>query len=938
MPPTDQSAVFGKVGKMQGLHVHGGSGLTALPYQRRDTIRDRDQPATHQPKMTVTERSRILTEWNQTATGYPSDTCFHELFEVQARKTPEAIAATCHDAQLTYRELNQRANQLARYLRKQGVGPEVLVGLCVSRSLDMMVGLLGILKAGAAYVPLDPTYPKERLAYMLEDSKAPILITQDHLVTALPATGAKVLRLDSEWTAIRTENGTDPENLATPENLAYVIYTSGSTGKPKGAMIHHRGLVNYLCWCQRAYPVSKGRGSLVHSSISFDLTITGLFAPMLGGGTVHLVREDMGVQGLIEALRKETDFSFVKITPAHLDLLARQLPADQVAGRTRAFVIGGENLTYDQIKFWQENAPETALWNEYGPTETVVGCCVYRAPASERRSGSVPIGRPIANTQLYIIDGAMQPVPVGVIGELCIGGDGVGRGYLNQPEISAQRFIDNPFIPGERLYRTGDMARYLPDGNIEFLGRIDHQVKVRGFRIELGEIESTLKLHPAVREAVVIPREDSVGDKRLVAYVVQNEPNQVTASSLRDLLKQQLPSHMIPSAFVLVEAMPLTANGKVDRQALPAPNEAHRQDTSYVEPRTPLEESLVAIWRGILRTSHVGIHDDFFDFGGDSMGAVGLIEDLNRTLKLKTRILDLYQNPTVAQLAEAIQTHKVASDEHRIVRFREGDGGTPIILIYAGPDEFRVAQMFDAKHAVIGVEVPWPHAWQKIAEKNDLSALPKLEEVAALFAGAICDSPLRGRMILGGFSFGGLLAFEVAHQLRRRGRDIELVLILDSWVKYLQPRKRPLHWLRRHLRQPLHTVMSWIRKGKEEISSGPRRASFQELELAKGCVSTRLDERGVAIPGDIITWLYNNIRCAYQPARFAGRGILFQAQESHQRELLSLDPSQGWKGLFTQGLTIVPATGNHLSMIRDDGHSAELGQKMRAALAQHATV
>jgi amino acid adenylation domain-containing protein/non-ribosomal peptide synthase protein (TIGR01720 family) len=493
------------------------------------------------PILTDAERHQLLLAWNHTAASYPQDQCVHELFEAQVMRTPQAQALVLRAQRLTYEALNRRANQLAHYLRELGVGPEVLVGVCVERSVEMVVGVLGVLKAGGAYVPLDPTYPQARLTFMLDDAQVPVLLTQARLVDRLPiqptdqpTTQPTIVHLDAPEIAQQPDENLD--SGVRPENPAYVIYTSGSTGVPKGVTVLHRGVVNYLSWCQRAYPLTGGQGAPVHSSISFDLTVTSLFAPLVTGQRVQLVPEDIGVDALSVALKNENDYSLVKITPAHLQLLSQQLAAQEAAGRTRAFIIGGENLLSESLAFWQTHAPDTILVNEYGPTETVVGCCVYQVPAGERREGSVPIGRPINNTQLYILDAYLNPVPAGAPGELHIGGAGLARGYLNRPELTADKFIPNPFplsVPspeedgqrpggGTRLYKTGDLVRYLPDGNIEFLGRMDHQVKIRSYRIELGEIEAVLAQHPAVREVVALARKDEPGDRRLVAYVVAN--------------------------------------------------------------------------------------------------------------------------------------------------------------------------------------------------------------------------------------------------------------------------------------------------------------------------------------------------------------------------------------------------------------------------------
>jgi len=471
------------------------------------------------------ELNRILREWNNTATPGANEN-FCQLFESQVQQTPNAVAVQFGETSLTYEQLNKSANQLAHYLQAHGVGPDKLVGVFIERSLEMVVALLGILKAGAAYLPLETEYPSERLRFILNDSATQILITTKSLRDRIRQLGtdARIVCLDEEEIAGQSRD--TPRFQVRPENLAYAIYTSGSTGKPKGTLITHRGLSNYLSWATRSYPVATGKGAPVHSSIAFDLTVTGLFAPLLVGRTAYVLKESQGIDSLSSALRSGQGFSLIKITPAHLELLSHELTREEAAACASAFIIGGENLTADSIKFWQDAAPNTMLVNEYGPTETVVGCCVYTVRNDDQWRGSIPIGRPIANTQLYILSPDLQPQPVGVPGELYIGGAGLARGYLNHAELTAERFVPDPFAThaGARLYKTGDKAVYLEDGNIEFLGRLDHQVKIRGFRIEPEEIESVLQAHPLIRDCVVVVRDDAQSDtnsdKRLVAYLV----------------------------------------------------------------------------------------------------------------------------------------------------------------------------------------------------------------------------------------------------------------------------------------------------------------------------------------------------------------------------------------------------------------------------------
>ncbi|MEG4111235.1 MULTISPECIES: amino acid adenylation domain-containing protein [unclassified Microcoleus] len=629
------------------------------------------------PLLSERECHKILVEWNDTQADYPKDKCIHQLFEAQVEQTPDAMAVVYEDKQLTYRELNGRANQLAHYLQKLGVGPEVLVGIFVERSLEMMVGLLAILKAGGAYVPLDPAYPKERLGFMLSDSQVSVLLTQEKLLTRLPEQGAYAICLDTGWGLISQESEKNLNSGVNAANLAYIIYTSGSTGKPKGTMIVHQGLVNYLSWCIKAYAVADGVGSPVHSSIGFDATITSLFSPLLVGQRVVFLPEKQEIEALSAVLCSQSNFSLVKITPAHLALLSELLPSKQAAGQTRALIIGGEALSKKSISFWQTHAPETRLINEYGPTETVVGCCIYEVPAQTSLSGLVPIGRPIANTQLYILDRSLQPVPIGVTGELHIGGDGLARGYLNRTELTTQKFIPNPFSnqPGERLYKTGDLARYLPDGNIEFLGRIDNQVKIRGFRIELGEIEAVLMQNRAVQDAVVIDQEYDLNDKRLVAYVVPSQEQVLSISELRRDLKQKLPEHMIPSAFVQLEAVPLTPNGKVDRRALPVPDGTRSNlEETFVPHLTPFEEVLAGIWSEVLRLEWVGIHDNFFELGGHSLLATQVISRVREAFGVELPLHTLFEEPTLAGLAKSVETASRAEEKGSLQ-------GLPISLI-----------------------------------------------------------------------------------------------------------------------------------------------------------------------------------------------------------------------------------------------------------------
>ncbi len=609
------------------------------------------------PYLSEAEAHQALIEWNDTDACYATTGYLHEMIEAQAAQTPDAIAVACREDHLSYQTLNRRANQLAHHLSQRGVGPEVRVGISLQRSPDLLVAILATLKAAAAYVPLDPSYPLERLAYMVEDGGLAVVVTEEELAARLPVQTWQLLCIDADWPEIAAEADTPPTVEVYGENIAYVIYTSGSTGRPKGVMISHQGLINYLQWAAMTYPGDAGRGAPLHSSIGFDLSVTSLFLPLLSGCKVALVPEEEGIAGLSHALKRESDYSLVKLTPAHLEMLSEQLSADEVNGCAQALVIGGEALFSEKLAFWRNHAPGTRLINEYGPTETVVGCCVYEVTGECSLPGAVPIGRPISNMRLYVQGDDLRATPTGVAGELAISGIGLARGYLNRPDFTAQVFTPNPFSesPGERLYRTGDVGRYLASGQLEFLGRRDDQVKIRGFRVELSEIEAVLSQHPALQEIAVVVREEAPGDRRLIAYLQSRPEEGLSTDEIRRFLQERLPDYMLPSAYVLLPALPLTPNGKIDRKALPPPDQAQTESqNAYVAPRTQAEKELAQIWSGLFQTEPIGIHDNFFNLGGHSLLLTRLASRIRDTLKVEVPLQVLFDNPTVAQMSTAI--------------------------------------------------------------------------------------------------------------------------------------------------------------------------------------------------------------------------------------------------------------------------------------------
>ncbi|MEH2172557.1 amino acid adenylation domain-containing protein [Nostoc sp.] len=652
-------------------------GIVANPQERISQL----------PLLTEVEQQQLLVEWNDTQSNYSQDKCIHQLFEEQVKRTPNAVAVVFEDQQLTYQQLNSRANQLAHYLKSLGVAADVLVGLCVERSLEMVVGLLGILKAGGAYVPLDPEYPQDRLSFMLEDTQLSVLLTQQHLIERLPKHQAQLVCLDTEWESISQLSDFDLVNSTSSENLVYVIYTSGSTGKPKGVMIQHQSLVNLTQAAIVEYGLSdawvgQSQRVLQFCSICFDAAAVEIYPSLCCGATVVLRTKKMlsSVQTFIEKCR-DWGITVLNLPIAYWHQLTFELVNANLLlpDCIRLVVIGGEHPLEQRFRMWEQHIGEyPQLINAYGPTEATVEV-TYKLLGIHQQK--LTIGRPIYNTQIYILDQYLQPVPIGVPGELHIGGVGLARGYLNRPELTQEKFIGNPFQRGrgvreqgskgeaedqssnsERLYKTGDLARYLPDGDIEYLGRIDNQVKIRGFRIELGEIETALSEHGDVQSCCVIAREDTPGEKRLVAYVVpypqvtctERSRSTPTIDQLRHSLKAKLPEYMVPNAFVVLESLPLTPNDKVDRRALPAPDLQNEQKDKYVAPRTPIQEMLAQIWTQVLKLERVGIYDNFFEVGGHSLLATQLVSRIRNIFKVELPLRELFARATIAELAQSI--------------------------------------------------------------------------------------------------------------------------------------------------------------------------------------------------------------------------------------------------------------------------------------------
>ena len=899
-------------------------------------IANPDQRLSDLPLLTSAERHQLLAEWNRTEVAYPNDRCLHELIEEQVERTPDAVAVAFEDKQLTYRQLDERANQLARYLQRLGVGPDTLVGICVERSLEMVVGLLGILKAGGAFVPMDPEYPEKRLAFIVEDGGMDVLLTQAHLAESLPARHAQIVRLDTDWPAIAAESPSRARSAVTAGHLAYMIYTSGSTGAPKGVLVEHGPLVQHCVECREFYGLTSNDRVLQFASLSFDAAIEQILPPLLSGARVALREAMVWTPGEFQRKLAELGLTVINLPPAYWRQLAEgwaNFVEPISVHQLRLVIIGGDAMTAQTLQLWRQTPLNSVrLLNAYGPTETVVTATSFEIPACGRGQAPlerIPIGRPRGARQIYLLDRWGQPAPVGVAGELHIGGTALARGYHNRRELTAEKFVADPFSDsaGARLYRTGDLARYLADGNIEFLGRVDQQVKIRGFRIELGEIESALSQHAAVRETLVVAREDEAQEKRLVAYVLAKGKVEPSAGELRGFLREKLPEYMIPSAFVTLDCFPLTPNGKVDRRALPKPD-LQSNPAGFVPPASATEKTLANIWGEVLRIKQVGRHDNFFELGGHSLLVVQVIGEISRVLKVNMTIAEVFLNPTVQQLAKVIAERlPMERRGQRVITLREGDAAPAVYFVFANSEEFRLAQLFDEGRPVFAIEAPWPTAWLKAAEENRVSALPKMEEVVAPYVAALHAHAGASPCILAGFCQAGYLAFEAAHQFKRQGGNVETVFLFDVFGnRGISLGSQVL--LR--LRQIQREAPSWSAGPLSKVVGYYARAlwlktlrMFSKVVEARRSMFVRspedwapfFDEQGATISWQAwFRWL-GAMRDSYSPRCLDSRGVLVRSLD--QQDLDSAYSSLFWQDLFARGLEVIDMSEGHLSIARD---------------------
>ncbi len=860
------------------------------------------------------ERREQIVEWNDTSVEVSSHATVCNWFESQAEKTPDAPALTFEGKRLSYGELNRRANQLARHLKTLGVGPESLVGLHVERSLEMVVGLFGILKAGGAYVPLDPAFPKDRLAYMVEDSAMSVLITHRDLDKNLAVRPASVVRLDADWNAIATqEAGNLNSQNAKPEDLAYMLYTSGSTGKPKGVEIPHSALTNFLFSMQREPGFCATDTLLAVTTLSFDIAGLELYLPLVSGGNVLIASyEDSHDPARLMKLLRESHCSVMQATPATWRAL---LDVGWSGSPNLKILCGGEALPRDLAK---ELLPRCAeLWNMYGPTETTIWLTVYRVTSADN---SLPIGKPIANTQTLVLDAHRNLLPVGSVGELYIGGAGLARGYLHRPELTEERFVQSPFDPNAKLYRTGDMARWLPGGILECLGRADNQVKIRGFRIELGEIEAVLSTHPGVRQCAAIAREDRPGDKRLVAYFEPQPGQSPNASELHDCLEKHLPGYMVPSAFVAMEKLPLTPNGKIDRKSLPAPEQSVLVRSEFVAPEDPSEQMLARIWSRVLKVERVGRHDNFFELGGHSLLAVRLVAEIEKITKVRLPLAMLLQAPTVAGLAILLRQENWKPSWSCLVPIKPGGSKPALFLMHAHGGN--VLEYYPLA-SLLGPDQP-VYAFQARGLDGNIVRDSKLQDMAAAYITELRSFQPEGPYLLGGFCFGGLLALEVAQQLTAAGQEVALLTLIQSvhpeaWR--FKPGTTIFHraWYQASKRISLeldnlsHRSIGYIAERLRHISSVIR----ARAAIAVDSLTGREHKDPSRLPMQyILETLGNEHEKALQgwvPQPYQGRVVLFRA--SKQLSGLMADEKLGWKDVFTGNLEVREIPGHQQNLL-----------------------
>jgi surfactin family lipopeptide synthetase A len=884
-----------------------------------------EQRISQVPLLTESERQQVSVEWNSTDVMYATDVCIHNLFETKVEMLPDAAAVVQGKRQLSYRELNSRAEALANSLRQRGVGPEQVVAICLKPSLGMMVSILGVLKAGGACLPLDPSYPKDRLKYVLDDSKVKVLLTTSDLRTLFPENGIEVMCLDQDaGLSDPAKSAVTSEAKAGPDNLAYVIYTSGSTGTPKGVLITHRNLV-HSTQARLSYYTAPNSRFLLLSSFAYDSSLAGIFGTLCQGGSLVLcpgtVRECLPELAQVVARHRISELLCV---PSVYGFLLEQASPAQLA-TLRSAIVAGESCAPELIERHYKLLPHTVLYNEYGPTEASVWSTVYKCRPKQTRL-LVPIGRPIANTRVYVVDRHLNLAPVGVAGEICIAGPGLVRGYLNRPDLTAEKFVPNPFSTDKqaKLYRTGDLARYLPDGNLELLGRLDEQVKIRGFRIELEEISSVMAEHPSVRQAVAVLREDTPHSPELVAYVVPWTNEGFDGSALRQFLKQRLPEVMVPSKIVTLERLPLTPNGKLDRHALPTPESP--SDVVYEAAAGPVEARLVEIFEKVLGKHPVGTRQNFFDLGGHSLLVARLLLLIEQAFHKKLSLGEVFQAPTVRELAVLLANGTRSNGA--IVPIQPSGSRTPLFWVRGGPLYLALSRRLGPDQPLLGLHLP----------PSDAAELPvpyKLEAIAAALVERMREAQPTGPYNIAGLCVNGVIAYEMARQLHQDGQEVGLLALFDAqnpayYRDFSMEGRGALMWRKAcyHLanlhQSRLRQMPGFIRDRMTGIG--------RRLSVMRWRVNHAL---GLPVGDNHLEDLDTIIHPAsydYQPPPYRGRVVFFQSTDWPKGRYWEFHV--GWKHLVG-AMDIFRIRGGHESMFYDENVDL-LAESLQLSLKQPA--
>jgi amino acid adenylation domain-containing protein len=866
--------------------------------------------------VTEAERAQILGTWNDTRRETSETRLAHQLFEAHARENPRDAAVIATEREISFATLNQRANQIARYLRRLGVGRETVVGVLLERSIDSVLAQLAVMKAGGAFMPLDYAYPTERLAFMIDESRAKVIISVERMAHVVTGAASRVIQLDGDWPAIAQENNTDLENVSSDENLAYVIYTSGSTGAPKGVMIQHHNLKYLIQWHHSFYKMLPGERAGYVASPSFDASVMEVWPVLTAGSTIVIVE----TESRYNPTRLKTWLNENRIKLSFVPtIIADMLLSEPWLETTSVEYIftGGDKLMRRPLEDFKPQ-----FINHYGPTETTVIASFARIGPGPNHD-IPPIGRPISNAQLYILDEDFNLVPPGVPGELCVGGQGVGRGYLSQPGLSAEKFVPNPFShePGARLYRTGDLCTFLPDGNIHFIGRIDHQVKIRGLRIELGEIKAALLQYPGIRDAFMHLWQDRRNEKRLVAYFIARNDSAIALPALRKFLKERLPSYMVPSVFIEVDAWPTNTNAKFDVRALPAPELHFEQQGDVSEaPTTDLEKKLSEIWCAILGIAQIGLHDNFFDLGGHSLLAMQLIGRIDSTLGLRLPLAAFFQSPTVAGVADTIQAQHGTQKAGSLVAIQPKGTKKPLFFIHGGMGTVIPFYEF-SRH--LNADQP-VYALQAQGLIGEQPAQVSIESMARDYLAEIRQIQPEGPYSLCGWSMGGLIAFEMGRQLDAIGQNNTNVIMLDSGcpsenetfseVANLQGFSIGL------LDQPIH-----IKPNTEHVDDWLKNLLAQGIQNKKLAESTSLEEirRLYRVYRDNVLASYH-----YRPTAYPAMFTLLRAADSLENHAT---PFLGWEQLIGISIKVLDTPGNHYSLLREP-HAQALAGSIHAQL------